>query len=110
MSRNSERDVLGFLCGRVAVFFVLSDGFKWDYLARANTPNLDALVARGLYVEKMIPTFQTKTFVNYYAMATGLHAESSGIISNSTWRDLKAKCRCFHLFRTKKWPYSMRAY
>ena len=63
------------------------DGFRWDYLSRANTPNLDSLVENGLYVEKMIPTFQTKTFVNYYALATGLHAESSGIVSNSTLLD-----------------------
>jgi len=58
------------------------DGVRYDYLTKAATPNIDRLIESGVYVPRLRPTFPTKTFPNYYALATGLFAESHGIVGN----------------------------
>lgn len=58
------------------------DGFRPDYLGQGNTPNLDALVARGARAE-MRPSFPTKTFPNHSAIVSGLVPDHSGIVSNN---------------------------
>jgi len=63
------------------------DGWRWDYLDRADTPNLHALAARGVRSEGLIPSFPTKTFPNHYTIVTGLYPEHHGIISNNIWDD-----------------------
>lgn len=58
------------------------DGFRADYLAKTETPNFDSLVESGVTSEGLIPIFPSKTFPNYYAIATGLYPENSGFIAN----------------------------
>lgn len=58
------------------------DGFRPDYLGQGNTPNLDALAARGAS-GAMRPSFPTKTFPNHSAMISGLIPDHSGIVSNN---------------------------
>lgn len=58
------------------------DGFRPDYLGHGNTPNLDALAARGAS-GAMRPSFPTKTFPNHSAMVSGLVPDYSGIVSNN---------------------------
>ncbi len=59
------------------------DGFRWDYLELADTPNLDRLITTGVRAEGMIPVFPSKTFPSHYSIATGLHPGHHGIISNN---------------------------
>lgn len=59
------------------------DGFRWDYVQRAHTPNLDAIGREGVRAERMIPSFPTTTFANHYTMATGLRPAKHGIVANS---------------------------
>lgn len=61
------------------------DGFREDYLTKTNTPNFDLLTASGVIGEGLIPVFPSKTFPNYYAIATGLYPENSGFIGNSMY-------------------------
>ena len=61
------------------------DGFRYDYLSKANTPNFDKLVETGVISEGLIPTFPSKTFPNYYAIATGLYPENNGFVGNSMY-------------------------
>ena len=62
------------------------DGFGHDFGRYAPTPNLDALAARGVRAERLIPAFPSKTFPNHYTIVTGLHPGHHGIVGN-TMRD-----------------------
>ena len=59
------------------------DGWRWDYIDRADVPNLKALAARGVRSEGLIPSFPSKTFPNHYTIVTGLYPEHHGIIANN---------------------------
>jgi len=58
------------------------DGFRWDYLNRGLTPNLNSLKNKGYYADSMSPQYPSKTFPNHYSMATGLLPKYHGIIGN----------------------------
>lgn len=66
-----------------AVILISLDGFRWDYQQLTATPHLDALAARGVQAEGLIPVFPSKTFPSHYSMATGLHPGNHGIVSNN---------------------------
>jgi predicted AlkP superfamily pyrophosphatase or phosphodiesterase len=65
------------------VVLVSFDGWRWDYLERANTPHLRELASRGVRAEGLISTFPSKTFPAHYTLVTGLHPAHHGIISNN---------------------------
>lgn len=67
------------------LLLVSFDGFRHDYLSKTDTPNFDTLVQNGVISEGLIPVFPSKTFPNYYAIATGLHPENNGFIGNSMY-------------------------
>lgn len=58
------------------------DGFRYDYINKADTPVLDSLIKSGVSASSLQPVFPTKTFPSHISMATGLHPESHGIIDN----------------------------
>ncbi len=72
-------------CDRQApiVILVSIDGWRWDYLDRADAPALRALAAEGVRSEGLIPSFPSKTFPSHYTIVTGLYAEHHGIVSNT---------------------------
>jgi predicted AlkP superfamily pyrophosphatase or phosphodiesterase len=70
---------------RVPLLLVGIDGFKYSYLERAETPTFDRLISKGVKAESLIPVFPSKTFPNMYSIATGLHPENSGIVSNTMY-------------------------
>ncbi len=61
------------------------DGFRWDYLDKAPTPNMDALVKTGVKTTGLKPIFPSKTFPNHYTIVTGLYAEHHGLVSNTMY-------------------------
>lgn len=67
------------------VILISLDGFRWDYLEKANTPNLDFLSTNGVKAKALIPAFPTKTFPNHYTIVTGLYPEKHGIIANKMY-------------------------
>ena len=59
------------------------DGFARRYLDSDSAPALHALARDGITtVSGMIPSFPTVTFSNFYALATGLFPDHSGIVNN----------------------------
>ncbi|ODM88311.1 Ectonucleotide pyrophosphatase/phosphodiesterase family member 5, partial [Orchesella cincta] len=52
-------------------------------LNKVHTPTLNELKKRGVSVPYMEPVFPTKTFPNHQSIATGLYAESHGIVGNT---------------------------
>ena len=65
------------------VLLVSMDGFRSDYLDITDTPNFDKMAKNGVQSEGLIPVFISKTFPNHYSIATGMYAESHGLIANS---------------------------
>ena len=70
---------------RPTVILISFDGFRWDYVDMAPTPNLDRLVANGVRAGSLIPSFPTKTFPNHYTIATGLYPEHHGVVANNMY-------------------------
>ena len=64
------------------VVLVSLDGFRYDYLDLFETPNLDRIVSSGVRSEGLIPVFPVKTFPNHYSIATGMYADSHGVVGN----------------------------
>ncbi|MEA1941521.1 MAG: alkaline phosphatase family protein [Pseudomonadota bacterium] len=67
------------------VLMIGLDGLRYDAIDRWDAPNLEALAARGTRPQSMIPVMPSKTFVNFYSIATGLYPEHHGMVSNSPW-------------------------
>ena len=64
------------------VIMIGIDGLHADVIDTVPAPNLRALAARGVRAESMTPTMPTKTYVNFYSLATGLYPEHHGFTSN----------------------------
>ncbi len=65
------------------VILVSFDGFRWDYLNRGITPNLNKIKSDGVSAISLRSVFPSKTFPNHLSIITGMYAENHGIISNS---------------------------
>lgn len=64
------------------VILVSIDAFRWDYMDRYPTPNLDRIAAKGSRAERLVPVFPTLTFPNHYSIATGLYPVHHGLVAN----------------------------
>jgi len=64
------------------VLLVSFDGFRWDYLNRNITPNLEKVRLNGASAISLRSAFPTKTFPNHQSIITGMYIENHGIISN----------------------------
>lgn len=67
------------------ILVVSYDGFRHDYLQRVKTETLDSLRRNGVTVPYMQPVFPTKTFPNHQSIATGVFAETHGIVDNTLY-------------------------
>ncbi len=61
------------------------DGFRPDYVYYGLTPNLEKLRAQGVQTNYLRNVFPTKTYVNFFAIATGMYAETHGVLGNSAF-------------------------
>ncbi|XP_027068689.2 ectonucleotide pyrophosphatase/phosphodiesterase family member 3 [Coffea eugenioides] len=65
------------------VLLVSSDGFRFGYQFKTDTPNIHRLINNGTEAESgLIPVFPTLTFPNHYSIVTGLYPAYHGIINN----------------------------
>ncbi|CDP03171.1 unnamed protein product [Coffea canephora] len=68
---------------RPVVLLVSSDGFRFGYQFKTDTPNIHRLINNGTEAESgLIPVFPTLTFPNHYSIVTGLYPAYHGIINN----------------------------
>ena len=65
------------------VIIVSFDGFRWDYLNRNITPNLNEILNDGVHALSLRPSFPSKTFPNHISILTGMYPDNHGIISNN---------------------------
>lgn len=61
------------------------DGLRADYLDKYQPENLTRLAKEGVRAERMIPSFPTLTFPNFYTLATGLYPGHHGIVNNTMY-------------------------
>jgi predicted AlkP superfamily pyrophosphatase or phosphodiesterase len=64
------------------VILISFDGFRWDYLNRSISPNLEKIRENGVSALSLRPAFPSKTFPNHQSIITGMYTENHGIISN----------------------------
>ena len=64
------------------VLLISIDGFKWNYIEQASTPNFDKFIHGGVRSKGLIPSFPSKTFPSHITIVTGRHPSGHGIISN----------------------------
>ncbi|KAL8498159.1 hypothetical protein ACS0TY_021480 [Phlomoides rotata] len=65
------------------VLLISSDGFRFGYQFKTDTPNIHRLIKNGTEAELgLIPVFPTLTFPNHYSIATGLYPAYHGIVNN----------------------------
>lgn len=68
--------------GSSYILLVSFDGFRWDYLNRGLTPNLNSFAEKGVRALSLEPSYPSGTFPNHYSIVTGQYPENHGIISN----------------------------
>ncbi|MBU2098098.1 MAG: alkaline phosphatase family protein, partial [Gammaproteobacteria bacterium] len=61
------------------------DGLKWDIIDRHPAPALQEIAGQGVRVQSLVPVMPSKTFPNFYAIATGLYPENNGVLDNATY-------------------------
>jgi alkaline phosphatase D len=76
---------------RTPLILIGLDALRWDILDRYPTPRLHELAAHGVRSEGLIPVMPSKTFPNFYAIATGDYPDHSGVFDNDMYdRSLNA--------------------
>jgi ectonucleotide pyrophosphatase/phosphodiesterase family member 5 len=68
---------------RPYLILVSFDAFRWDYLNRGITPNLESIREKGASALSLRPAFPSKTFPNHLSIATGMYPAHHGIIQNN---------------------------
>ena len=71
------------------VLLISLDGFRHDYVARFQPPNLSRFIAEGSAAKGLIPSFPSKTFPNHYTIATGMLPEHHGLVDNAFYEPTK---------------------
>jgi predicted AlkP superfamily pyrophosphatase or phosphodiesterase len=64
------------------VVLVSIDGYRADYNALFNPPNLKAIEREGVSAKGLKPSYPSKTFPNHYTIVTGMTPAHHGIVSN----------------------------
>ncbi|GJL92355.1 ectonucleotide pyrophosphatase/phosphodiesterase [Hyphococcus sp.] len=87
LSQSTGRATVPTPSGEQYVILIGLDGLRADAIDRFPdaAPNLSAMAARGVRASGMVPAMPSKTFVNFYTIATGLYPEHTGIVSNSSY-------------------------
>ncbi|SHI14755.1 alkaline phosphatase family protein [Ferrimonas marina] len=64
------------------LLLVSIDGYRYDYTELHQPPFLSQFEQQSAMVERMAPSYPTKTFPNHLTLVTGLLPENHGIVSN----------------------------
>lgn len=70
---------------RPTVILIGLDGFRYDYINKFQPKTLNQLAKKGVRAKWMTPSFPSKTFPNFYTIATGLYPEHHGIVENNIY-------------------------
>jgi predicted AlkP superfamily pyrophosphatase or phosphodiesterase len=71
------------------VILLSLDGFRWDYLNRGISPNLEKIKETGVSALSLRPSYPSKTFPNHLSIITGMYPAHHGIIANNIYDPFK---------------------
>lgn len=77
--------LFGYLCAAQSkpyVILISYDAFRWDYLNRGISPNLEKIRQEGVSAFSLRPAFPSKTFPNHLSIITGMYPAHHGILAN----------------------------
>lgn len=74
-----------------ALLVVSYDAFRYDFVNKTITPHLITLREHGTYAKYLNNIFPSKTFPNHHSIATGLYAESHGVVGNNVYDPISKK-------------------
>jgi ectonucleotide pyrophosphatase/phosphodiesterase family member 5 len=80
---------LNFAQTKPYVILISFDGFRWDYLNRGISPNLEKIKESGVSALSLRPSYPSKTFPNHLSIITGMYPAHHGIIANSILNPFK---------------------
>lgn len=75
--------IIGLASSKPYVILVSYDGFRWDYLNKGISPNLNKIREDGVSALSLRPSFPSKTFPNHFSIITGMYPAHHGIITNN---------------------------
>ena len=75
--------VSGFSQTKPYVILVSFDAFRWDYMSRGISPNLEKIKQEGVSALSLRSAFPSVTFPNHLSIITGMYPEHHGIITNN---------------------------
>jgi predicted AlkP superfamily pyrophosphatase or phosphodiesterase len=81
----------GSVQAREPLLLIGIDGLRWDIIDRHPAPVLRALAAAGVRSQGLVPVMPSKTFPNFYAIATGLYPENNGVLDNASYDEVLDK-------------------
>ena len=64
------------------VILISFDGYRWDYVNRGITPNINLIINEGVKAISFKAVSPTKTFPSHISIVTGMYPENHGIIFN----------------------------
>ncbi len=67
------------------IILIAIDGFRYDYFEKYRPTTINSIAASGVRAKWMTPAFPTKTFPNFYTVATGLYPANHGLVENNVW-------------------------
>ncbi|XP_055913099.1 bis(5'-adenosyl)-triphosphatase enpp4-like [Eupeodes corollae] len=79
-----EKDLLSGTESPILIV-VSYDGFRNEYFKRNVTPTMLKFRQEGIYTDRMLNVFPTKTFTNHFSIATGLYPDAHGVLANSLY-------------------------
>ncbi|MCX7879588.1 MAG: ectonucleotide pyrophosphatase/phosphodiesterase [Ignavibacteria bacterium] len=88
------------------VILISFDGFRWDYLNRGLTPNIEKFAKNGVRALSLQPSYPSVTFPNHYTIVTGLYPQNHNIISNyieDPYNNLTFTVRDTNAVRNPRW-------
>ena len=80
---------IGLAAPKPYVILISFDAFRWDYLNRNITPNLEKVREGGVSAISLRPAFPSKTFPNHLSIITGMYPSHHGIIANNFYDPFK---------------------
>ena len=65
------------------VLLITIDGFRSEYIKTYKLPNFQRFIKHGVYSQFMLSEFPSLTIPSFWSMATGVHTDKHGLVSNN---------------------------
>ncbi len=77
----SDAEILSSVQQRVLLITI--DGFRADYIKEYSLSNFERFILHGVYSRYLVSAYPALSIPSFWSMATGVHVEKHGIVSNN---------------------------